>query len=209
MARRATLPTALALLLLAAVPAPAAPRSLPAPTPSAETEGEARPLKAWLALCDRLPAECAVDTAEARRVTLDQRTWDTIVTVNARLNRTITAAPDPTHWGVDDRWDMAEDGRGDCEDYALAKRAALSAAGLPRRAMRMTVVRDERGEGHAVLTLITDRGDLILDNRTSQILPWRRTGYAFVKREDQDVTGWLYLADRGDPVLTSARRPDR
>jgi hypothetical protein len=47
------------------------------------------------------------------------------------------------------------------------------------------VVVDANGEGHAVLTLLTDRGDLVLDNKTNDILPWHRTGYVFVKRESQ------------------------
>ena len=51
----------------------------------------------------------------------------------------------------------------------------------------MTVVIDEKGEGHAVLTLITSRGDLILDNKTNAVLPWTQTGYTFVKRESQDA----------------------
>ena len=71
--------------------------------------------------------------------------------------------------GVADRWDLAEDGSGDCEDFQLLKRKLLAQSGLPRRAMRMTVVIDEKGEGHAVLTLLTDRGDLVLDNKTSAV----------------------------------------
>jgi predicted transglutaminase-like cysteine proteinase len=54
----------------------------------------------------------------------------------------------PEHWGVEDRWDFAEDGYGDCEDYQLIKRRELVKAGLPRRAFRMTVVNDEVGDGH-------------------------------------------------------------
>ena len=58
---------------------------------------------------------------------------------------------DRDHWGVADRWDYPDDGAGDCEDIQLLKRKLLSAAGLPRRALRMTVVYDEHQTGHAVL----------------------------------------------------------
>jgi len=77
--------------------------------------------------------------------------------------------------------------------------------GLPRRAMRMTVVIDEKGEGHAVLTLITDRGDLILDNKTNVIVPWHKTGYVFIKRESQDITAWVSLGGVTSPVTTANR----
>jgi predicted transglutaminase-like cysteine proteinase len=109
------------------------------------------------------------------------------------------------HLHVADRWDLAEDGSGDCEDFQLLKRKLLAEVGLPRRAMRMTVVIDEKGEGHAVLTLITDRGDLILDNKTSTVLPWRQTGYTFIKRESQDAVAWVSLGRAASPVTTANR----
>ena len=62
----------------------------------------------------------------------------------------------------------------------------------------MTVVIDELGEGHAVLTVCTDRGDYILDNKTSAILPADQTGYVFVKRESQDVVVWVSLEVAGN-----------
>ncbi|MCJ2121260.1 transglutaminase-like cysteine peptidase, partial [Methylobacterium sp. J-077] len=81
----------------------------------------------------------------------------------------------------------------------------LAEAGLPRRAMRMTVVIDEKGEGHAVLTLITDRGDLVLDNKTNAIEAWHKTGYVFIKRESQDATAWVSLGGVTSPVTTANR----
>ena len=76
---------------------------------------------------------------------------------------------------------------------------------MPRRAMRMTVVIDEKGEGHAVLMLRTDRGDLILDNKTSAVLPWQRTGYVFIKREAQDAGPWVSLGRAIGPAVTANR----
>ena len=63
---------------------------------------------------------------------------------------------------------------------------------------------DEKGEGHAVLTLITDRGDLVLDNKTNAILPWQRTGYTYVKREGQDGLAWVSLNGVASPITTAA-----
>jgi predicted transglutaminase-like cysteine proteinase len=119
------------------------------------------------------------------------------------VNKSVRSIPDREHWGVADRWDLAEDGSGDCEDFQLLKRKLLAEAGLPRRAMRMTVVIDGRDEGHAVLMIRTDRGDFILDNKTNAVLPWSKTGYIFVKREGQDRTAWVSLGGVLSPIATA------
>jgi predicted transglutaminase-like cysteine proteinase len=177
--------------------------ALPLPSPS--SLNEARPLAAWTAFCQRYAAECAIDLNEPNRITLTPAIWATIVSVNRRVNASLTPISDMDHWGVPDRWDLAEDGAGDCEDFQLLKRQRLAAAGLPRRAMRMTVVIDEKGEGHAVLTLITDRGDFVLDNKESAVLAWHRTGYVFIKRESADTVAWVSLGGVTSPVTTANR----
>ena len=50
----------------------------------------------------------------------------------------------------------------------LLKRRMLMQAGWPREALLITVVRDKKGEGHAVLTVKTDKGDFILDNQAEE-----------------------------------------
>ncbi len=194
------------LFLTGSALAAQATQPMPRPSAAAEERGAARGLKAWGELCDRVPDECALDVSEPRSVRLDPATWELVATVNLRVNRAIRPLADLEHWGVDDRWDLADDGAGDCEDYALRKRRELVAAGLPRRALRMTVVVNENDEGHAVLTLVTDRGDLILDNRSDEVLPWGRTGYRFVKRESRDAAGWVYVGPGTGPALTATRR---
>jgi predicted transglutaminase-like cysteine proteinase len=106
---------------------------------------------------------------------------------------------------VVDRWDLPTDGYGDCEDFQLLKRKVLAEQGLSRRAMRMTVVIDDQGEGHAVMMIRTDRGDFILDNKRSAILTWQQTEYTFVKREGQDSVAWVALGERSSPVTTANR----
>ncbi|AWN36822.1 transglutaminase-like cysteine peptidase [Methylobacterium radiodurans] len=178
---------------------------LPAIEAGATPLGAAKPIAAWVTFCQAYGTECAVDRNEPARISLTPALWSTIVAVNKRVNKSVRAMTDQDHLGTPDRWDLAEDGIGDCEDFQLLKRHLLAAAGLPKRAMRMTVVIDEKGEGHAVLTLITDRGDLVLDNKTSQILPWHRTGYVFVKRESQDATAWVSLGGLTSPAMTANR----
>ena len=180
--------------------------SLPGPSLGTTAIGAAKPLPAWSGFCQRQPAECAVDPDEPAIVTLTPRAWQLITGVNQRVNATIKPMTDMEHWGVPDRWDLPTDGRGDCEDFQLLKRKLLVERGIPRRAMRMTVVIDELGEGHAVLMVRTDRGDYILDNKTSAVLPWDQTGYVFVKRESQDAMAWVSLGGRTASPTTTANR---
>jgi predicted transglutaminase-like cysteine proteinase len=179
--------------------------ALPDPTPEARSVGQARPVLAWVKLCERLPAECEVDTSEPMTVDLTAKAWQTIVSVNRRVNTTLRPVTDQDHWGVPDTWDFPTDGAGDCEDYQLQKRKLLIEAGLPRRAMRMTVVIDEKREGHAVMMVRTNRGDFILDNKTNTVLPWHDTGYVYVKREGQDGPGWVSLGGVTSPIVTANR----
>ena len=179
--------------------------SLPSSTRTLERTGPARPVAAWAKFCDRYPAECAVDPSEPAFITLTPEVWRTIVSVNRRVNTRVKPMTDLEHWGVVDRWDFPDDGYGDCEDYQLLKRKLLVENGLPRRALRMTVVIDEQDEGHAVLTVRTDRGDFILDNKRMSVLPWAQTGYVFVKREGQDGMAWVSLNGVASPAATANR----
>lgn len=168
--------------------------------------GGARPVAAWVKFCERYAGECDVNTAEPEAISLTDRNWHALNTVNRQVNTSLKPMTDQEHWGVVDRWDVPTDGYGDCEDYQLLKRKILvERYGFPRRALRMTVVIDEQGEGHAVLTVRTDEGDLILDNKRNGILPWHQTGYVYVKREGQEGRAWVSLGDRSSPITTANR----
>jgi predicted transglutaminase-like cysteine proteinase len=94
---------------------------------------------------------------------------------------------------------------GDCEDIQLLKRRVLIEAGLPRRALRMTVVIDELGAGHAVLMARTNRGDYILDNKRAAVLSWQETGYRYVKREGSESAAWVWLGNQAAPIVTATK----
>lgn len=179
--------------------------SLPQPTTPAVARGEARPILAWTDFCRRLPSECAVDISEPDVIALTPKVWATITSVARKVNGFIKPVTDEAHWGMADKWDIPEDGSGDCEDIQILKRKLLAEAGLPRRAMRMTVVLDDKHEGHAVLTIRTDRGDFVLDNKTDAVLPWFQTGYIFVKRESPDTVAWVSLGGAVSPTVTANR----
>jgi predicted transglutaminase-like cysteine proteinase len=90
--------------------------------------------------------------------------------VNRAINLAIRPTSDLAQYGVIDRWaaplDALARGAGDCEDYAIAKYAALRAAGIGEQDLRLVVVRDVKlREDHAVLAARLDGRWLILDNR--------------------------------------------
>jgi len=159
-------------------------------------DGTAQPTAAWSEFCERNPSECAINPAEPATIQLDQRARQTMVAINQQVNATISPREDSDHWGVIDRWDYPDDGYGDCEDYQILKRRLLVKAGLPRRALRMVVVLDELGQGHAVLAARTDRGDFILDNKRDAVLPWHQTGYVYIKSEGDRSLAWVQLGNQ-------------
>lgn len=128
-------------------------------------------------------------------VVLTPRIWRVLDRVNREVNAYIVPVSNLDHWGtMIDHWDYPVDGKGDCKIYALYKRKLLMEAGFPRQALLMTIVRDLHGEGHAVLTVRTDRGEYILDNLVNIIRPWDVTGYEFFSRQSQENPNvWLEL----------------
>ena len=166
-----------------------------------------RPPIGWVEFCIEYKPECTTQPSSPRDVVLTQKAWADIVKVNAWVNEAIKPVTDVEHWGVIERWNYPDDGYGDCEDYVLLKRRMLMQAGWPREALLITVVRDKKGDGHAVLTVKTDHGEFILDNQEPQVLPWNKTGYRFVKRQSQsDPNMWVSLGEpRTAPATVSAR----
>jgi predicted transglutaminase-like cysteine proteinase len=161
----------------------------------------------WAEFCIEYAPECDTRPSLPRDVALSTRTWVELKRINAAVNTSVKPMTDMDHWGVVERWNYPDDGYGDCEDYALQKRRLLMAAGWPREALLMTVVRDKNGNGHAVLTAKTDRGEYVLDNQTNDVLLWADTGYRFVKRQSQsDPNVWVSLGEpRAAPATASSR----
>src|SRR5215469_3987970 len=167
----------------------------------------ARPPIGWIEFCTETPRECEGKNAAPRDIVLSARAWQDLVRVNNWVNETIKPMTDLDHWGVVEKWSYPDDGYGDCEDYVLLKRRMLMRAGWPREALLITVVRDRKDEGHAVLTVKTDKGDFILDNQAENIVLWSDTGYRFVKRQSQaDPNVWVSLGDPHNATATATAR---
>ena len=161
----------------------------------------------WTEFCSEYAPECETKALDARDVVLTTKAWKDMVRINKWVNDTVKPITDLEHWGVVERWNYPDDGYGDCEDYVLLKRRMLMQAGWPRQALLITVVRDKRGDGHAVLTVKTDKGEFILDNQNEEVLAWSETGYRFVKRQSQiDPNVWLALGDPRPATATAAAR---
>src|SRR5437764_7064320 len=167
------------------------------------TTGEAtRPPIGWVEFCAEHPVDCKVAPTAARDVVLSNKAWADLVRINRWVNENVKPMTDLEHWGVVEKWSYPDDGYGDCEDYVLLKRRMLMEAGWPRAALLITVVREKNGNGHAVLTVKTDKGEFILDNQEERILLWSESAYHYVKRQSQsDPNRWVAL---GDPRPTTA-----
>jgi predicted transglutaminase-like cysteine proteinase len=171
------------------------------------TGGPTRAPIGWTGFCVEYAPECETKVLEARDVVLTPKAWKDLSHINKWVNDSVWPITDMDHWGVVERWNYPDDGYGDCEDYALLKRKLLMQAGWPRQALLMTVVRDLNGDGHAVLTVKTDKGEFILDNERAEIMLWSETGYQFVKRQSQtDPNTWIALGDPRPAVATATAR---
>jgi predicted transglutaminase-like cysteine proteinase len=148
--------------------------------------------------------ECRMNGRVVEVETLSEERWQQLVAVNYAFNSAIVPETDEDLYRVAEYWTYPN-GRGDCEDIALAKRRELIADGWDPSTLLMTVVREANGAGHAVLMVRTDRGDLVLDNQASQVLVWNNTPYVFIKRQSQTDAGkWVSIADNRAQVITAS-----
>ncbi|MCV2349598.1 transglutaminase-like cysteine peptidase [Paucibacter sp. Y2R2-4] len=101
-------------------------------------------------------------------------------TINSYLNRRIEFRDDVEVWGKVDYWasplEALDKGRGDCEDYAIAKYFSLVSAGVPVAKLRMVYVRATvggRSLAHMVLAYYAEPNaePLILDNLIGVVRP--------------------------------------
>lgn len=141
------------------------------------------PVEAMAAADVARPAVARVRAPEAAPLSLARADWRRVQRINREVNRAIRHREDSAVYGRPDQWALGEAGVGDCEDYALAKRAALIQAGVPARALSIALVETRRGESHAVLLIDTDKGAMVLDNLSPWIRRWDQTPYTWIARQ--------------------------
>jgi predicted transglutaminase-like cysteine proteinase len=167
------------------------------------TEGVSSQPVGHYEFCKENRNECGRISGSTSPVHLTEANWKTILKVNYTVNTTIQPMTDMQLYGVEEKWAIPTTA-GDCEDYALLKRKLLMQSGISASDLLMTVVLQPSGEGHAVLTVRTDRGDFILDNMRNRVLLWSDTEYHFLKRQaDDDSAKWVKLDDGHTVVVGS------
>jgi predicted transglutaminase-like cysteine proteinase len=165
--------------------------------------GPAQPPHGFVRFCEANPQECSADHAQESRFDASAERLKELDDVNRAANKEVAPATDMEVYGVNEYWTLPR-ARGDCEDYALLKRHNLIQKGWPVSALLMTVVRDEKGEGHAVLTARTVQGDFILDNKIEDVRLWNKTPYQFVMRQSYlNPKVWVALDTRQGPLATA------
>ena len=163
--------------------------------------GTTLPPVGFVNFCARNPRECRSTGRSARKALMSGERWRTVYQLNSYVNGKISPASDADIYGKDEYWAFPADA-GDCEDYVLLKKRYLEKLGFARSSLLITVVLDERNEGHAVLTLRTEEGDFVLDNRRNDIRRWSDLDYVVLKRQsDRDPRDWVSLGGGG---LTAA-----
>jgi predicted transglutaminase-like cysteine proteinase len=156
--------------------------------------GDTLPPIGYVNFCRDHGAECRPARRFADRIQLTAAKFEEIKEVNDAVNTAVAPITDFELYGTAEMWAYPSGNKGDCEDYVLLKRRLLAARGFPESTLLITVVRDENNEGHAVLTVRTDRGDLVLDNKRREIMRWAETPYTFVKRQsERNPLVWISL----------------
>mgnify|MGYP001011498141 CR=1 FL=1 len=155
--------------------------------------GATLPPVGYVRFCARNPAGCKPVNHYDGQLKMTPKLWEALYTLNTRINSAVKPESDQDLYGVPEFWTYPT-AAGDCEDYVLEKQKELLALGVPSGNLLITVVRDEKGDGHAVLTVATADGDFVLDNRRNDIRAWTDTGYKFLKRQsEQDPKAWIAL----------------
>jgi predicted transglutaminase-like cysteine proteinase len=169
-----------------------------------EIGGATRAPAGHVGFCSENPSECRSQNRNAVVVKLDRERWNELLAVNAEVNRQIRPVTDVELFGVEEYWTFPSSGAGDCEEYVLEKQRVLQKRGWPKSALLITVVKDTNNAGHAVLTVRTDQGDIILDNQIEAVLPWYSTPYRFVKRQSaRNPAKWAAISDHRVSTVAS------
>ncbi len=169
--------------------------------------GSAQPPYGFIQFCESQPRYCLTTWRGDDRYEATPARLSELDEINRLVNSAVEPVTDIDAYGVEEFWTLPTT-EGDCEDYALLKREMLIERGWPASALLLTVVRDEQGEGHAVLTARTTHGDFILDNKVEDVRIWNATGYQFVMRQSYvNPKAWVSLEESvlDKPVLTAGR----
>lgn len=178
-------------------------RHLYSPQCIKNSEGQTCPGKRWRPWFD-------MHQKSARMSDMQQR----LTYVNRTVNKLIQHVNDFENYGVSDYWASLSEtvikGRGDCEDFAIAKMWVLNMLGIPLDQMQLVVLRDrEHGLNHAVLAVHKNGKAHILDNlmstvKTSERLPFYQPIYSI-----SSAGRWLHGFRQPDNTRVTSNRKSR
>jgi predicted transglutaminase-like cysteine proteinase len=175
--------------------------------------GETLPPIGYVNFCATNKLECAPysmgEKLSSDRMGMTPDRWNMLYQVNTYVNGKIKPVSDEQLYGEAELWAYPTTA-GDCEDFVLLKKRALEKLGVQAKNLQITVVLDEHSEGHAVLTVATEDGDYILDNRRNDILLWNDTNYTFLKRQSaKSPKSWVALLKKPDAAarVATAQKP--
>ena len=142
--------------------------------------------------CARQPGDCA---RHKPANSLSASNLSVLQSVNSSVNRAIKPVSDIRQFGKPEYW-TSNTKAGDCEDFALAKRAALKRRGFRASDLLLTMAY-KAGQPHTVLVVRSRDGDYVLDNLVDKVLPVNRVAMSFVKMQAPDNgANWLSITGK-------------
>ncbi len=112
---------------------------------------------------------------------LNETDWYKVHKINSYFNQEIQYQEDLSLWNKEDYWaspfEAIGQGKGDCEDYAIAKYFGLLALGIPENKLRFLYARHlDLDQPHMVLIYFEepDAEPLVLDNFIPSIFPYKK-----------------------------------
>lgn len=150
----------------------------------------------FVAYCLNFPSECGTGPQTPALIDLRKGGAETLDRIQSKVNADVLPRINLNHL-----WEYPDRSYGDCNSYALEKKRALIAQGLPRSALLLTVAITETNDGHLVLTARTTGGDLVLDNRVAPVMLWTQLPYRWLARQSEtDPAMWVEIVDPPAPL---------
>ena len=152
-----------------------------------KTGGQASRPFGHVEYCAAASGDCAKRKAAAK---LPAVSLAKLRAVNRSVNKSIKPVSDKDLYGTREKW-TKNTKAGDCEDYALTKRARLSSMGVSKANLLLAIGRSA-GEAHTVLVVRTRDGDFVLNNLSDEVTPISRSTLGISKiQSPENGAEWL------------------
>jgi predicted transglutaminase-like cysteine proteinase len=160
---------------------------------------------AFTMFCLRYADQCRPLISRGGPVRLTEARVEELRQVNDHVNATIMPERNDEGLAVQ-KWLIAP-ASGDCNDYAVTKRAELLHRGWPAQVLLLSEVVTSSGEHHLVLVVRTKSGDFVLDNMTDEVSLWSTAPYRWVRMQTpKNPNYWATIADRRDDTMDRSNR---